>query len=200
MMHIPEPGPLTPQKSSFLSRAVGRLLLSLLRWQIKGKVHDAPKFVMILAPHTSIWDFYVGIAGMLAVGLHSSWFISSAYTWWPLGFFLRRLGGIPIYRNGSHHLVSRIVESFNTKDRMMVTLFPEGTRKKVARWRTGFWYIASEAGIPIQLVSFDYEKRITECGPVIVPSDNIEADMKKIQEFYKHVRARHPEKFGGEFL
>ena len=200
MMHIPEPGPLTPQKSSFLSRAVGRLLLSLLRWQIKGKVHDAPKFVMILAPHTSIWDFYVGIAGMLAVGLHSSWFISSAYTWWPLGFFLRRLGGIPIDRNESHHLVSRIVESFDANDRMMVTLFPEGTRKKVARWRTGFWYIASEAGIPIQLVSFDYEKRITECGPVIVPTDNIEADMKKIQEFYKHVRARHPEKFGGEFL
>ena len=96
--------------------------------------------------------------------------------------------------------MSRIVESFDANDRMMVTLFPEGTRKKVARWRTGFWYIASEAGIPIQLVSFDYEKRITECGPVIVPTDNIEADMKKIQEFYKHVRARHPEKFGGEFL
>lgn len=199
-MEIPQPGSLTPQKSSVLSRAIGRLLLSLLRWQIKGEVHNAKKFVMILAPHTSIWDFYVGIAGKLAVGLHSSWFISSAYTWWPLGFFLRRLGGIPIYRNGSHNLVSQIVESFNKHERMMVTLFPEGTRKKVGRWRTGFWYIASQAGIPIQLVSFDYAKRVTQCGPVFVPSGDIEADMKKIQEFYRNVQAKHPEQFGGEFL
>ena len=199
-MDIPEPGPLTPQKSSRLSRATGRLLLSLLRWQIKGKVHNAPKFVMILAPHTSIWDFYVGLAGMLAVGLHSSWLVSSAYTWWPLGFFLRKLGGIPIYRDGSHNLVSDIVQSFNNNESMMVTLFPEGTRKKVGRWRTGFWYIAARAGVPVQLVSFDYKKRVTECGPVIMPSDHIEADMKRVQEFYRNVQAKHPEKFGGEFL
>jgi 1-acyl-sn-glycerol-3-phosphate acyltransferase len=199
-MHIPEPGPLTPRKSNVLSRAVGRLMHSAFRWQIKGKVHNAPKFVMVLAPHTSMWDFYVGLAGKLAVGLHSSWLVSAAYTWWPLGVFLRRLGGIPIYQGGSHNLVSQIVESFNDNDRMMVTLFPEGTRKKVLRWKTGFWYIASQAGIPIQLVSFDYEKRITECGPVIMPSNNIEADMKKIQEYYKGVQAKHPDKFGGEYL
>lgn len=175
-------------------------MLSAIRWQIKGNVHNAPKFVMVLAPHTSLWDFYVGLAGKLAVGLHSSWLVSAAYTWWPLGVFLRRLGGIPIYRNGSHNLVSQLVESFNENDRMMVTLFPEGTRKKVGKWKTGFWYIASQAGIPIQLVSIDYEKRIAECGPVIEPSNNIEADMKKIQEYYKEVQAKHPDKFGGEYL
>ena len=176
------------------------MMLSAFRWQIKGKVLNAPKFVMVLAPHTSMWDFYVGLAGKLAVGLHSSWLVSAAYTWWPLGVFLRRSGGIPVYQNGSHNLVSQIVESFNDNDRMMVTLFPEGTRKKVGTWKTGFWYIASQAGIPIQLVSFDYEKRITECGPVIEPSNNIEADMKKIQEYYKGVQAKHPDKFGGEYL
>ena len=199
-MGIPEPGPSTPQKSNVLSRAIGRLLLSAFRWQIKGKVLDAPKFVMVLAPHTSMWDFYVALAGKLAVGLHSSWLISAAYTWWPLGVLLRRLGGIPIYRNGTHNLVSRFVESFDNNERMMITLFPEGTRKKVGKWKTGFWHIASQAGIPIQLISIDYEKRITECGPVIEPSSNIEADMKKIQEFYRGVQARYPEKFGGEFL
>jgi 1-acyl-sn-glycerol-3-phosphate acyltransferase len=199
-MKIPEPGPLTPQKGNVLSRAIGRSLLLALRWQIKGKVHNAPKFVMILAPHTSLWDFYIGFAAKLAVGLHSSWLVSSAYTWWPLGIVLRRLGGVPIYQHGSHNLVSQLVESFNKNDRMMVTLFPEGTRKKVEKWKTGFWYIASQAGIPIQLVSFDYEKRIVECGPVIIPSNNIEADMKTIQEFYKNVQARYPEKFGGESL
>jgi 1-acyl-sn-glycerol-3-phosphate acyltransferase len=199
-MDIPEPGSLTPVKSNVLARATGRLMLSAFRWQIRGKVLNAPKFVMVLAPHTSIWDFYVGLAGKLAVGLHSSWLVSAAYTWWPLGFFLRRLGGIPIYQNGSHNLVSQLVQSFNENDRMMVTLFPEGTRKKAEKWKTGFWYIASQAGIPIQLVSFDYEKRITQCGPVIEPSNNIEADMKKIQEYYKGVQAKHPDKFGGEYM
>ena len=82
----------------------------------------------------------------------------------------------------------------------MITLFPEGTRKKVRKWRTGFWYIASQAGIPILPVSIDYEKRVIECGPVIEPSNNIEADMKQIQEFYKGVQAKYPDKFGGEYL
>ena len=199
-MYIPEPGPLTPQKSTVLSRTIGRLMLTAFRWQIKGEVANAPKFVMILAPHTSLWDFYVGLAGKLAVGLHSSWLVSAAYTWWPLGVFLRRLGGIPIYQDGSHNLVSQLVESFNENERMMVTHFPEGTRKKVGKWKTGFWHIAAQAGIPIQLVSFDYEKRITECGPVIEPSGDIEADMKIIQEFYQGVQAKHPDKFGGEYL
>ncbi len=199
-MHIPEPGPLTPQKSNVLSRAIGRLLLSAFRWQIKGEVHNGPKFVMVLAPHTSMWDFYIALAGKLAVGLHSSWLISAAYTWWPLGVVLHRLGGISIHRNGTHNLVSQFVESFNKNERMMITLFPEGTRKKVGRWKTGFWYIASQAGIPIQLVRIDYETRTTECGPVIEPSKNIEADMKKIQEYYKGVQAKHPDKFGGEYL
>lgn len=199
-MEIPELGALTPQTSNVLSRAIGRILLFVLRWQIKGKVHNGPKFVMILAPHTSEWDFYVGLAGKLALGLHSSWLVSSAYTWWPLGFFLRKLGGIPIYKNGPRNLVSQFVESFNNNERMMVTLFPEGTRKKVGKWKTGFWYIASQAGIPIQLVSLDYEKRVMQCGPVIEPSNNIEVDMKKIQEFYKNAKAKHPENFGGEYL
>lgn len=199
-MDIPEPGALTPQKNNIFSRAIGRLLLKAFRWQIRGEVHNAPKFVMVLAPHTSMCDFYVTLAGKLAVGLHSSWLISAAYTWWPLGVLLRRLGGIPIYRNGKHDLVSQFVESFDKSDRMMITLFPEGTRKKVGKWRTGFWYIASQAGIPIQLIRIDYEKRVTECGPVIVPSDNIEADMKMIQEYYRGVKAKYPDKFGGEYL
>ena len=199
-MHIPAPGPLTPQKSNVLSRAIGRLLLSVFRWQIKGEVLDAPKFVMVLAPHTSIWDFYIAMASKLAVGLHSSWLISAAYTGWPLGVILRRLGGIPIYRDGSNNLVSQFVEAFNNNENMMITLSPEGTRKKVGKWKTGFWYIASQAGIPIQLIRIDYEKRTTECGPVIEPSNNIEADMKKIQQYYKGVQAKYPEKFGGEYL
>jgi len=199
-MYIPELGPLTPQKSNILTRAIGRSLLLGFRWQVKGKVHNAPKLVMVLAPHTSACDFFIALASMLAVGFRSSWLIAAKHAWWPLGFFMRRLGGIPVHRSTPHDVVSQIVKTFNDNDRLLLALSPEGTRKKVAKWKTGFWHIAAGAGVPIQLVSFDYTKRITECGPVIDTSNNIEADMKLIQNYYKGVQAKYPCKFGGEYL
>ncbi len=147
-----------------------------------------------------MWDFFIGLASMLGVGFQSSWLIAAKYTWWPLGIFTRSLGGLPIHRSASHNVVSQIVKAFNEDDQLMLALFPEGTRRKVDKWKTGFWYIAAQASIPVQLVSFDYDRRVTECGPVIVPSNDIEADMKKIQDYYKTVTAKHPEKFGGEYL
>jgi len=199
-MNIHEPGPLTPQKGNKLARSIGRLLLSVFRWQVEGKVYNAPKFVMVLAPHTSMWDFFIAHTSMMAVGFHSSWLIAARYTWWPLGVIMRSLGGIPIHRSASHNVVSQIVKKFNDNDKLLLSLFPEGTRKKVGHWKTGFWHIAVQAGIPIQLISFDYDNRITTCGPVIKPSDSIEADMERIQKYYQNVQAKHPGKFGGEYL
>jgi len=199
-MHIPQLGPLTPQKSNVLTRAIGRFLLFGLRWQVKGTVYNAPKLVMVLAPHTSTCDFLVGLASMLAVGFRSSWLIAAKHTWWPLGIFMRRLGGIPVHRSAPHDVVSQMVKTFNDNDKLLFALSPEGTRKKVTKWKTGFWHIAADAGVPIQLISFDYARRITECGPVIETSNNIEADMKLIQYYYKGVQAKYPSKFDGEYL
>lgn len=199
-MSIPELGPLTPQKSNVLTKAIGRLLLSMFRWQVEGKVHNAPKFVMIVAPHTSAFDFLVGLASMLALGFRPSWLIAARHTRWPLGFFMHRLGGIPVHRSASHDVVSQMVKSFNDNDSLVLALSPEGTRGKVARWKTGFWHIAAQTGVPIQLTSLDYAKRITKCGPVIETSNNIEADMKRIQNYYKGVQARYPSKFDGEYF
>lgn len=113
---------------------------------------------------------------------------------------MRRLGGIPIHRSASHNVVSQIVEAFKANDRLLLAIAPEGTRRKVDKWKTGFWYIAVQAGVPVQLVSFDYEKRVTVCGPVIELSEDMEADMQRIQNYYKGVIAKHPEKFGGEYV
>ena len=199
-MNIPELGPLTPQRGNVLTRAIGRLLLAGYQWQVVGNVHNAEKFVVVLAPHTSSWDFYTTIATMQAVGFRSSWLIADAYTWWPLGIFMRWLGGIPVKRGTSSNLVSQIVTTFNENDRLLLALFPEGTRKKEVNWKTGFWHIAVQTGVPIQLVSLDYHRRVTEIGPVIEPSQNIEADMERIQKYYKGVQAKHPDQFGGEYL
>jgi 1-acyl-sn-glycerol-3-phosphate acyltransferase len=177
-MNIPELGPLTPRRGNALTRAIGRAMLVAYRWQVKGKMHNAPKFVMVLAPHTSLWDFYTPNATMLAVGFRSSWLAAASLTFWPLGILVRWLGGIPVHRSASHNLVSQIVKKFNDNDSLVLSLFPEGKLSKVVKWKTGFWHIAAQAGVPIQLVSLDYGKRVTEFGPVIEPSRILEADME----------------------
>ena len=106
-MDIPELGPLTPQKNNAFTRALGRLLLSILRWQVKGQVHNVPKFLMVLAPHTSIWDFFIAHASMMAVGFRSSWLVAARHARWPLGKLMRRLGGIPIHRD----IIKRIMNA-----------------------------------------------------------------------------------------
>jgi 1-acyl-sn-glycerol-3-phosphate acyltransferase len=179
---------------------MGRLLLYLFRWRVTGHVHNAPKFVMVLAPHTSLWDFFIAHAIMLAVGFQSSWLVAAGHAKGPVGGIMRRFGGILIHRSASHNVVSQIVDAFNARDRLLLAITPEGTRRKVDKWKTGFWHIAAQAGVPVQLVSFDYEKRVTELGPVIELSDDIEADMERIQNYFKGVNAKHPEKFGGEYL
>ena len=199
-MNIPKLGPLTPQRGNVLTRALGRALLAGYQWRVKGKMHNAPKFVMVLAPHTSLWDLYLPVATMLAVGFRSSWLVAAALTFWPLGTFIRWLGGIPVHRSTSHSLVSQIVKEFNDNDSLVLTLSPEWKLSKVIKWKTGFWHIAVQAGVPIQLVSLDYGKRVTEFGPVIEPSHSIEADMERIQNYYKSVQAKHPDQFGGEYL
>ena len=199
-MNIPKLGPLTPQRGNVLTRAIGRALLVAYRWRVKGKMHNAPKFVMIIAPHTSLWDIYTPNATMLAVGFRSSWLVAASLTFWPLGIFVRWLGGIPVHRSSHHDLVSQIVKKFNDNDSLVLTIFPEGKLSKVGKWKTGFWHIAVQAGVPIQLVSLDYDKRVTEFGPVIEPSHSIEADMERIQNYYKSVQAKHPDQFGGEYL
>lgn len=147
LMDIPELGLLTPRKGNTLTRAIGRILLYAYRWKVQGEMHNARKFVMILAPHTSSWDFYTPIATMLAVGFWSSWLIAAAYTWWPLGVFMRWLGGIAVHRSTSNNLVSQVVKAFNDNDELVLSIFPEGKRAKVTKWKTGFWYIAVQAGV-----------------------------------------------------
>jgi len=155
---------------------------------------------MVWAPHTSLWDFFIAHASRLAVGFQSSWLFAVRHAKGPVWGILQRWGGIPIDRSSSHNVVSQIVETFNANDSLLLAISPEGAESKVDKWKTGFWYIAVQAGVPVQLVSLDYEKRVTECGPVIELSDDIEADMKRIQNYFKGIKAKNPEKFGGEYL
>jgi len=199
-MDIPVLGAEVPKRGNLITRAIGRILLVVYRWRIKGELHNSSKFIVVLAPHTSYWEFFIGKAVMLAMGFRASFLVGDTYAWWPFGAFLRWLGGIPVNRRAHHNVVSQVVGAFNEAESLMLVLTPEGTRKKVSHWKSGFWHIAKQAGVPIQLASFDYDKRFTEFGPVIKQSDSYESDLEKIQNHYKSFKAKNPDKFGGEYL
>jgi len=167
----------------------------LLRWRFAGEFPDHSQLVIVVAPHTSNWDFVVGIAVIFATGLHAHWLAKDAWFRWPLGMLGRWLGGIPVDRSRRHDLVEQTSAAFRERDRLWLAITPEGTRKKVERWKSGFWHIAKAAGVPIALCYFDYRKREVGFGPLLKPGDDYAADLARIQAFYAGVTPRHPDKF-----
>jgi 1-acyl-sn-glycerol-3-phosphate acyltransferase len=199
-MNIPTLKNNIPKTNSVIKKAVGKFLLWCYRWHVEGEVHNAKKFMVILAPHTSYWDFLTNMGTMLALGIRNRWFVADAFCWWPAGYFIRWMGGIPINRSSSQDLVSFTIGKFADHDELILALYPEGTTRKAEKWKTGFWHIARGADIPIQFLAVDYEKRACVFGPVIQLSDNIKADMKKIQAFFKDVTPKTPENFAREYI
>ena len=199
-MDIPAIGSLVPQVSSKLRKFVGRMILYLYRWQIKGTVHNTSKFLLALGPHTSYWDFISNMGTMLALGLKSQWFIADVFCWWPLGYLMRWLGGLPIDRTTRNDLVAKMITKFAEDEELLLGMYPEGTTHKTDKWKTGFWHIAKGAGVPIQLVGIDYKQRVTVFGQVLILSENVESDMKIIQRYFKEMTPKSPENFAGEYI
>ena len=184
-----------PKRNGFLSAWLGRAVLRTLGWQIQGTLPDFPKSVLIVAPHTSNWDFIVGIAAMLSLRLAANWLGKSSLFFWPLGALLRRLGGIPVDRSSPQGTVDQVVDLFKNREQIVLGLSPEGTRKKVNTWKTGFYQIALGAGVPVVLISLDYSKRILGIGPSLNPSGDLEKDLQNVRAYYSAVQGKHPELF-----
>src|SRR5262249_19919917 len=136
-----EPG-VSPRGGNPLRRAIGRFYLRSSGWRIRGRVPVEPKFVAIVAPHTSNWDFVVCVATMFALGLHIQWFGKHTLFRGPFGWLLRALGGLPVRRDTAKGVVSEIADTIRAKRRFILALAPEGTRRRVSEWRTGFYHIA----------------------------------------------------------
>jgi len=199
-MYVPKLGDLTPNTNSRIKKVIGRFMLWFYRWRIEGEVLNAKKFMVILAPHTSYWDFLTNMSTMLALGVHNRWFIADSFWWWPVRILWNWLGGVPVDRSAKQNLVDFTIGKFDDYDELIMALYPEGTTLRAEKWKTGFWYIAKGANIPIQFLSVDYKKRVSIFGPIFTPSDNIETDMKKIQTFFKDVTPRDTEKYAGEYF
>ncbi len=160
----------------------------------------APKYLIIVAPHTSNWDFLVGLACGYGAGILSRWpygfFIKASLFRGPLAPAFAALGGIPIDRSAPHDAVRRAVEILARRERYMLAITPEGTRRRTESWRTGFYHIAREAGVPVVPVAFDYGRRECRIGPAVELSGDPEADLEVFRRFYDGVRAKRPERFG----
>lgn len=155
----------------------------------------APKAVVVMAPHTTNLDFLIGWLGFLSLGIQSHFLIKKEIFKWYSSAIFKAMGGIPVDRKHSSNVVMQITEEFHKRDRFIVTITPEGTRKLNNHWKRGFYYIAQSAHVPICLGFLDYHRKEGGFGPSFRPSGDFEADFKILEDFYRTKTAKHPERF-----
>ena len=153
------------------------------------------KYVVIAAPHTSWVDFPIAILARMSSGVMINFIGKDSLFKGPFGFFFRALGGTPVDRSKSNNLVDAIVEVFNSKEEFKLGLSPEGTRKKVDRWKTGFYYIAKNANVPIIMATLDFENKEIKISDPYYTTDNIDKDFEVFYAFYNNVKGKNPELF-----
>ena len=186
------------QIAHLFARIIGLPVLLIWRlsgWRAKGMLPDTDKLILIAAPHTSNWDY----VAMFALAAHfrrrPQTFLKASATQWPvIGLMLRWLGAIPVERSQSSNAVDNAAERIKERERIVLVIAPEGTRKKMDAWRSGFYHIAVAANVPIVLGYLDYKNKIGAAGPTFYPTGDVEADMAIISEFYaEHGHGKYPE-------
>ncbi len=181
---------------SNLLSALSAWLLKLWGWKITGRYpYEVPKLVLAVAPHTSNWDFPVGVFVNSALKIYANYVGKHTIFRWPFGIFFRWLGGIPVDRTkkGSN-FVSATVEAFRHHERMHLVISPEGTRKKVDKFRTGFYHIARLAEVPIALCTFNWAKKEVFFDPVLFyPTSDEAKDIAYIWNYFKDIPGKNPE-------
>lgn len=188
---LPVLAPEIPRSGGPVSRAVGRAILSVLDWRVVGDMPNLRKFVIIVAPHTSNWDFPVGMGAKLALGIQASWVGKHTIFFWPFGALLKSLGGIPVDRSATNDIVQHLVDEFSRRERMVFALAPEGTRKKVERWKTGFYHVARGAGVPIVPVALDFGAREVRIMQAFPTTGDADADIAALRSMFEGVKGRN---------
>lgn len=178
-------------------KKVSGLVLKLMGWKIlvDERFRQVNKAVVIMAPHTSMKDFWIGRLAFWNIGLPVGFLIKKEMFWFPMGMVLRSMGGIPVNRARSGNLTENIANMMRSKERLMLVITPEGTRKYNPHWKRGFYRIAEMASVPVLLGYVDYHKKEAGIGKLVLPSGDYERDLPEIQKFYFDITARHPEKF-----
>ena len=192
---IPELGNKVPRSGSRLTYWFGVQFLKLKGWRFNGAFPNRAKMIVAVAPHTSNWDFFIGISIKFCFRLKIQ-FLGKHSIFVPVvGSVLRAWGGIPVERTKKHGVVEQMTDIFEQQDELILCLSPEGTRKRIEKWKTGFIQIARKAEVPILLIGLDYQKKTIEIGPVVSVGEDVEAAMQQIFNFFSGINAKYPESF-----
>lgn len=174
-------------------KGLAKLILKVGDWTTIGAIPDVPKAVFIAAPHTSNWDGIWMLVYKVAIGIDIRFFAKDTLFWFPLGSLLTWLGGIPLDRSHAGSAVRQAVDMFNDRDRFYFGLAPEGTRKRKSGWKSGFYRIAREAGVPIYFGMIDYEHKVLGIAGEMPVTGDAEVDIQTCAKFYDDIQGRKPE-------
>ena len=179
---------------SQILRKIGRFGINISGWTIKGQVPDEERIVIIAAPHTSNWDFILAMLAIFGLNIKLRWL--GKHSIFKPGFkkFFEWLGGIPVYRDNPSTLIENVVDIVKKEKSIVIAMTPEGTRKKVKRWKTGFLRIAKQTQSKILLISIDAPTKSIEIGKIFNPTGDSEEDLAFIQKYYSSFRGINPQK------
>jgi len=183
----------TPALKSLLL-GISLILLKILGWKKRGPTPNLSKYVIVVAPHTSSWDLFYGIILAFALKIDARFIAKKELFRWPFSPLMKWLGGVPVDRALSSHIVDQIISTFNENKKFILALTPEGTRHKIGHWKSGFYHIAVGAHVPIHLAFLDYATKTGGAGPLIYPTGDLDQDMQIIRNFYLTVKGKNPDK------
>lgn len=182
-------------------KMICRFIMKIWGWKSNGSVVSDPKCILLGVPHTSVWDFIVSWVFYKSLGGKANILIKKDLFFWPLGYLLKIMGGIPIDRSKGANVIRQTIHQFNKRQYMHLAITPEGTRKRTKNWKAGFHAIARNANIPVYLVSFDWGRKEMTIWGKFELTDDYREDIKRMKTFYKEkgVQGKHPEKFSTEY-
>jgi len=195
-MRIPELDPAVPRRGNTFTRGLATFVLRAMGWRFEGTVPRGPRVVAIVAPHTSNWDFVVGLSAAVALGIPFRFLGKDALFRPPLGWFMRWMGGIPVDRSSSLGLVEAAAATLRESPALFLAMAPEGTRRRVDKWKTGFWRIAQATDAVIWPVALDWSRRVVTLGAAYMPTADMDADLVALQSRYSPNMARRPTDYG----
>lgn len=190
-LRVPALPPNAPRTGGRFGRWLGRTVLQLGGWRIEGQFPDEPRLVLLAAPHSSAWDAVWGLAAKLALGVDIAFLAKAELFKGPLGWLLRKFGGIPVDRSQARGAVEQAAASIRNAGRMWFVLAPEGTRRRVEHWKSGFWHIARAADVPVFCAYFHYPDKIIGLGRRFEMTGNLAHDMATIREYYRPFVGKH---------
>jgi 1-acyl-sn-glycerol-3-phosphate acyltransferase len=187
---VTHPGPTLPYPLYW----VGRGWMKFFGWSVEGSPPNVTKVILIAHPHTSNWDLAHMLAAAFVYRLRISWLGKNSIFKPPFGTVMKWLGGVPVDRSAPHGMVKQVVEAFERKEKLVLAVPPSGTRSKRDHWKSGFYWMACNAQVPIACGYLDYDRKVAGIGMVFQPSGDVHADMDKLRSYYEGIRGRFPER------